>query len=124
MSAGFARGRACRGRFWSGGLSNRKRGANHHNRRVLAKEFSCHLVGTSVRRDLTLPGRDSKYYRTKVRMRYSRKDLAMVDKTHPDRSDLGGVMVLCPKCESDLDIEEDEVDEGEIVSCPECGADF
>ena len=33
-------------------------------------------------------------------------------------------MVLCPECESDLDIEEDEVDEGEVVSCPECGSDF
>ena len=33
-------------------------------------------------------------------------------------------MVICPECESDLDIEEDEVDEGEIVSCPECGSDF
>jgi len=33
-------------------------------------------------------------------------------------------MVLCPECESDLDIEEDEVDEGEIVSCPECATDF
>jgi alpha-aminoadipate/glutamate carrier protein LysW len=33
-------------------------------------------------------------------------------------------MVACPECESDLDIEEDEVDEGEIVSCPECGSDF
>jgi alpha-aminoadipate/glutamate carrier protein LysW len=33
-------------------------------------------------------------------------------------------MVLCPECESDLDIAEDEVDEGEIVSCPECGTDF
>ncbi len=33
-------------------------------------------------------------------------------------------MVQCPECESNLDIEEDEVDEGEIVSCPECGADF
>ena len=33
-------------------------------------------------------------------------------------------MVLCPDCETDLDIEEDEVDEGEIVSCPECGTDF
>jgi alpha-aminoadipate carrier protein LysW len=31
---------------------------------------------------------------------------------------------LCPECESDLDIEEDEVDEGEVVSCPECGTDF
>jgi len=33
-------------------------------------------------------------------------------------------MVSCPECESDLDIEEDDVDEGEIVSCPECGTDF
>jgi len=33
-------------------------------------------------------------------------------------------MVYCPECESDLDLEEDEVDEGEIVSCPECGTDF
>jgi alpha-aminoadipate/glutamate carrier protein LysW len=36
----------------------------------------------------------------------------------------GGIMVLCPECETDLDLEEDEVDEGEIVSCPECGTDF
>jgi alpha-aminoadipate carrier protein LysW len=34
------------------------------------------------------------------------------------------IMVICPECESDLDIEEDEVDEGEVVSCPECGSDF
>jgi alpha-aminoadipate/glutamate carrier protein LysW len=33
-------------------------------------------------------------------------------------------MVSCPECESNLDIEEDDVDEGEIVSCPECGTDF
>jgi alpha-aminoadipate carrier protein LysW len=33
-------------------------------------------------------------------------------------------MVICPECESELDVEEDEVDEGEIVSCPECGSDF
>ena len=33
-------------------------------------------------------------------------------------------MVICPECESELDFEEDEVDEGEIVSCPECGSDF
>ena len=33
-------------------------------------------------------------------------------------------MVLCPECENDLDIEEEEMDEGEIVSCPECGVDF
>jgi len=33
-------------------------------------------------------------------------------------------MVLCPECESNLDIEEDDVDEGEVVTCPECGTDF
>jgi alpha-aminoadipate carrier protein LysW len=33
-------------------------------------------------------------------------------------------MVLCPECETDLDVEEDDVDEGEIISCPECGTDF
>ena len=31
---------------------------------------------------------------------------------------------MCPECESDLDIEEDELDEGEVVSCTECGTDF
>jgi alpha-aminoadipate/glutamate carrier protein LysW len=34
------------------------------------------------------------------------------------------IMVLCPECETNLDVEEEEVDEGEIVSCPECGTDF
>jgi alpha-aminoadipate/glutamate carrier protein LysW len=34
------------------------------------------------------------------------------------------IMVFCPECETDLDIDEDEVDEGEVVSCPECGSDF
>ena len=33
-------------------------------------------------------------------------------------------MIYCPECENDLDIEEDEIDEGEIVSCTECGTDF
>lgn len=33
-------------------------------------------------------------------------------------------MVFCPECETDLDIDEEEVDEGEVVSCPECGSDF
>jgi alpha-aminoadipate carrier protein LysW len=33
-------------------------------------------------------------------------------------------MVYCPECETNLDIQEDEVEEGEIVSCPECGTDF
>ena len=33
-------------------------------------------------------------------------------------------MVTCPECESNLDIAEDEVDEGDIVSCDECGSEF
>jgi alpha-aminoadipate carrier protein LysW len=33
-------------------------------------------------------------------------------------------MILCPECEAAIDVEEDEVEEGEIVSCPECGTDF
>lgn len=33
-------------------------------------------------------------------------------------------MVLCPECENQIDIEEDELDEGEVVSCDECGSDF
>ena len=32
--------------------------------------------------------------------------------------------MLCPECEYNLDIDAEEVDEGEIVSCPECGTDF
>jgi len=33
-------------------------------------------------------------------------------------------MVRCPECDTNLDVDEDEVDEGEILSCPECGMDF
>ncbi len=33
-------------------------------------------------------------------------------------------MVLCPECESEIDVEEDELDEGEVVSCDECGSTF
>jgi alpha-aminoadipate carrier protein LysW len=33
-------------------------------------------------------------------------------------------MLYCPECETNLDVDEDEVDEGEVLSCPECGTDF
>ena len=29
-------------------------------------------------------------------------------------------MVRCPECSVDLDVDEDEVEEGEILNCPEC----
>ena len=31
-------------------------------------------------------------------------------------------MVKCPKCDAVIDVEEDELDEGEALSCDECGA--
>jgi alpha-aminoadipate carrier protein LysW len=33
-------------------------------------------------------------------------------------------LVRCPKCGGVLDLEEDEVEEGELLSCPECEADL
>lgn len=33
-------------------------------------------------------------------------------------------MLTCPVCDAEIDIEEDEVDEGESVGCDECGADL
>lgn len=33
-------------------------------------------------------------------------------------------MPTCPECENDLDLEMDEVEEGDVVSCDECGTDY
>ena len=33
-------------------------------------------------------------------------------------------MPLCPECESALDIDEDEVDEGDVIVCDECGSEY
>ncbi len=33
-------------------------------------------------------------------------------------------MPSCPECESNLDIELDEVEEGDVVACDECGSEF
>jgi alpha-aminoadipate carrier protein LysW len=30
-------------------------------------------------------------------------------------------MAVCPECENPLDIDEDEVEEGEVIVCDECG---
>jgi alpha-aminoadipate/glutamate carrier protein LysW len=29
-------------------------------------------------------------------------------------------VVRCPKCSTEIDVDEDEVEEGEILACPEC----
>jgi alpha-aminoadipate carrier protein LysW len=31
-------------------------------------------------------------------------------------------MVNCPVCDAAIDVDEDELDEGEVISCDECGA--
>jgi len=33
-------------------------------------------------------------------------------------------MAHCPECEAAVDIEADDVEEGQLISCPECGADL
>ena len=33
-------------------------------------------------------------------------------------------MVTCPVCDGAIDVDEDDVDEGDTVSCDECGADL
>lgn len=33
-------------------------------------------------------------------------------------------MPTCPECENDLDIEEDEIEEGDVVACDECGTEY
>lgn len=33
-------------------------------------------------------------------------------------------MVRCPKCAVEVDLDEDEVEEGEILNCPECEAEL
>ncbi len=33
-------------------------------------------------------------------------------------------MVKCPVCDGAIDVEEEDVDEGDTISCDECGADL
>jgi alpha-aminoadipate/glutamate carrier protein LysW len=33
-------------------------------------------------------------------------------------------MPSCPECDNDLDIEMDEVEEGDVVACEECGSEY
>jgi alpha-aminoadipate carrier protein LysW len=32
--------------------------------------------------------------------------------------------VACPECDNPLDIDVDDVEEGEVITCDECGSDF
>jgi alpha-aminoadipate carrier protein LysW len=31
-------------------------------------------------------------------------------------------MISCPKCDAAIDVEEEDLDEGDVLSCDECGA--
>jgi len=33
-------------------------------------------------------------------------------------------MTSCPECENNLDIDVEEVEEGDVVACEECGTEF
>jgi alpha-aminoadipate/glutamate carrier protein LysW len=33
-------------------------------------------------------------------------------------------MAVCPECEGVIDVEEEEVEEGQTLDCPECGAEL
>jgi alpha-aminoadipate carrier protein LysW len=33
-------------------------------------------------------------------------------------------MVICPVCDAEIDVEEDELEEADTLSCDECGADL
>lgn len=33
-------------------------------------------------------------------------------------------MVTCPLCDTEIDIDEEELDEGDLVTCDDCGAEL
>jgi alpha-aminoadipate carrier protein LysW len=33
-------------------------------------------------------------------------------------------MAVCPECEAEVEIDEYDVDKGEVISCPECGVEL
>jgi alpha-aminoadipate/glutamate carrier protein LysW len=33
-------------------------------------------------------------------------------------------MPSCPECENDLNVEVDELDEGDVIACDECGSEY
>ncbi len=33
-------------------------------------------------------------------------------------------MAVCPECEAAIDVDEDEIEEGQTLDCPECGAEL
>jgi alpha-aminoadipate carrier protein LysW len=36
----------------------------------------------------------------------------------------GGHMASCPECDADIEVDEYDVDKGDLISCPECGTNL
>jgi alpha-aminoadipate carrier protein LysW len=41
---------------------------------------------------------------------------ALYERSHP--------MPSCPECENDLDVEVDDLEEGDVIACDECGSEY
>jgi alpha-aminoadipate/glutamate carrier protein LysW len=41
-----------------------------------------------------------------------------------NRLEGGAFVTKCPECDAEIDLDEDEVEEGEILSCPECDVEL
>jgi alpha-aminoadipate/glutamate carrier protein LysW len=48
----------------------------------------------------------------------SKPTLVIVHQTNSKSEDVD--VLRCPECSAEIDVDEDEVEEGEILSCPEC----
>lgn len=35
-----------------------------------------------------------------------------------------GAVGVCPDCQAEIELDEFDVDKGEVISCPECGVDL
>jgi alpha-aminoadipate carrier protein LysW len=44
--------------------------------------------------------------------------------SHDRFFEVEGFMPICPECESALDFDEQEVEEGDVVVCDECGTEY
>jgi alpha-aminoadipate carrier protein LysW len=42
----------------------------------------------------------------------------------PGRVPEESVMATCPECDADIDVDEFDVERGDVLSCPECGSNL
>jgi alpha-aminoadipate carrier protein LysW len=42
----------------------------------------------------------------------------------PGRLAAGACMATCPECDADMEVDEFDVDKGDLISCPECGSNL